>query len=264
MMEQVMRPTMMETEHDWIAEELAELTADPPDRLLDRLVARWVRVPGPVGDLYVASTDRGIAYVRQATATGSEFGEEFRQRFARPLQPASRPPAGLLAALRTGRATGLRFDLGGLTGFEQSVLRAALTIPKGQTRPYSWVAAQIGRPGAVRSVGTALAHNPVPVLIPCHRVIRADGDLGGYVFGAPVKRRLLEGEGANLAEVRELARRGVHYLASDTTGIVCFPGCPNARRISAAHRHGFGSVAEAAAAGYRPCQRCRPGLQPAQ
>jgi O-6-methylguanine DNA methyltransferase len=250
---------MMEAEQDAIVAGLAALAADPADGLLDRLVARWMRVPGPAGDLYVAWTHRGVAYVRQAAGSHGEFGEEFRQRFARPLLPAGRPPAGLLPALRTGRAGGLPFDLGGLTGFEQAVLRAALTIPKGQTRPYSWIAAQAGRPAAVRAAGTALGRNPVPLLIPCHRVIRADGELGGYVFGTPVKRALLEGEGANLSAQRQLARRGVHYLASDTTGIVCFPSCPNARRITAAHRHGFRTVAEAADAGYRPCQRCRPG-----
>jgi len=62
----------------------------------------------------------------------------------------------------------------------------------------------------------------------------------------------------DLAEVRALASGGVHYLASDTTGVVCFPTCPNARRISAAHRHGFRTVGQAARAGYRPCRHCRP------
>jgi O-6-methylguanine DNA methyltransferase len=252
---------MTEAKQDAIAAALAALAADPPDGLLNRLVARWIRVPGPAGDLYVAWTGLGVAYVRRTAGGQGEFGEEFRRRFARPLLSANRPPAGLLHALRTGRAGGLRFDLGGLTGFERAVLHAALTIPKGQTRPYSWIAAQIGRPAAVRAVGTALGRNPVPVLIPCHRVIRADGEPGGYVFGTPVKRALLEGEGANLSAQRELARRGVHYLASDTTGIVCFPSCPDARRITAAHRHGFRTVAQATGAGYRPCQRCRPAHQ---
>src|SRR5437879_3189574 len=72
----------------------------------------------------------------------------------------------------------LRYDRRGLTAFDQSVLRKALQIPRGQVRPYNWVAREIGHPAAVRAVGTALANNPTPYLIPCHRVIRADGVIG--------------------------------------------------------------------------------------
>ena len=67
-----------------------------------------------------------------------------------------------------------------LTDFEWQVLKAALTIPLGETRSYQWVANQIGRPLAVRAVGQALRKNPYPLIIPCHRVVRSDGTLGGY------------------------------------------------------------------------------------
>lgn len=263
--------------HDPLLTELAGLAATAPAGLMDQVVARWVRVPGPIGDLSVAFTDQGIAYVRMTgDVTGNEgagpaefadpagFADSFRRRFARPLLPADRPPAGLLPALRSGKSTDLRFDLRGLTGFQSDVLRAAQTIPKGQVRPYAWIARQIGRPKAVRAVGSALANNPVPVLIPCHRVTRSDGSGGEYVFGPAVKERLLRIEDVDLNEIRSLARRQVYYIGSDTTGVVCFPTCHNARRITARHRHGFRSIPEAEAAGYRPCQACRPGLaQPA-
>ncbi|MGH3885468.1 MAG: methylated-DNA--[protein]-cysteine S-methyltransferase [Pseudonocardiaceae bacterium] len=252
---------MISDNHDPLAAALAELAVDPPSRLLDRVVARWVRVPGPLGLLYVAFTQAGIAYVRTGDAVGdsdTEFAAGFRARFARPLQPGTRPPAGLLPALRTGRVTGLQFDLSELGSFDQAVLAATATIPRGQVRPYRWIAEQVGRPGAVRAVGSALGRNPVPVLIGCHRVIRSDGAVGDYVFGAQTKSRLLAVEDANLAEVGELARRGVRYLASDTTGVVCFPSCSHARRITPAHRQGFASVAAAQLAGYRPCLHCLP------
>jgi methylated-DNA-[protein]-cysteine S-methyltransferase len=269
------------TNHDPLLTGLAGLAAEAPAGLMDQVVARWVRVPGPIGDLSVAFTDHGIAYVRMAAAadaTGettdaatdadadaaADFAASFRRRFARPLLPADRPPAGLLPALRSGKTTDLRFDLRGLTGFQADVLRAAQTIPKGQLRPYAWVARQIGRPKAVRAVGSALANNPVPVLIPCHRVTRSDGSGGDYVFGPSVKERLLRLEHVDLDEIRSLARQQVFYLGSDTTGVVCFPTCHNARRITLGHRHGFRSIPEAEAAGYRPCRSCRPGLpQPA-
>ena len=67
-----------------------------------------------------------------------------------------------------------------LTPFEWQVLKATLTIPLGETRSYQWVAKKIGRPRAVRAVGQALRKNPYPLLIPCHRVIKSDGTLGGY------------------------------------------------------------------------------------
>jgi O-6-methylguanine DNA methyltransferase len=236
---------------------LAALATDAPDGLIDRVAARWTRVAAPIGDVYVASTDRGVAYLRTGD-DATEFAASFRRRFGRPLLPADRPPAGLLPALRTGRSGRLRLDLRGLSAFEEAVLRAAMTIPRGETRPYSWVAREIGNPRAVRAVGTALGHNPVPLLIPCHRVIRADGRIGQYVFGAPAKERLLREENVDVDELNTLAAQNIHFVASDTTGIVCLPGCRDARRITPAHRHGFGSMARAAAAGYRPCEHCRP------
>jgi methylated-DNA-[protein]-cysteine S-methyltransferase len=250
---------MMTVDHDPLLSELAALGADAPD-LLDRVAARWVKVPGPAGELFVASTDRGVAYVRldQAGDGGAEFAASFRQRFGRPLLPAGRPPAGLAQALRTGRPGDLRFDLRDCSEFQQAVLRTTARIPRGQLRPYAWVAREIGHPGAVRAVGSALGRNPVPVLIPCHRVIRSDGAASGYVFGRQVRQQLLTAEGADLAGVGELARRGIHYLASDSTGVVCFPSCASARRITPAHRHGFGSLARALDAGYRPCAVCSP------
>lgn len=67
-----------------------------------------------------------------------------------------------------------------ITSFQRQVYRAALKIPLGETRSYQWVACAIGHPQAVRAVGQALKRNPFPLLIPCHRVIRRDGSLGGY------------------------------------------------------------------------------------
>lgn len=194
---------MNDLDHDGLTAELASLAAEAPAEVLDRIAARWVRVPGPVGDLYVAFTDHGIAYVQVDSVVEGEagFAAGFRERFGRPLLAASRPPAGLLRALRTGRTGGLPFDLRELRPFQRDVLLATAQIPPGQLRPYSWVAAQIGRPKAVRAVGTALGRNPVPVLIACHRVVPAAGGTGGYVFGPEVKRRLLQAEGIDPGQV---------------------------------------------------------------
>ncbi|AHH96103.1 methylated-DNA--[protein]-cysteine S-methyltransferase [Kutzneria albida] len=247
---------------DPLARALGELLAAPPTSLVDRVFSRWIRVPGPIGELYVASTDRGIDCVLPAECApggSAEFLAHYRDLRGRPLLPAERPPAGLLPALRKGSARSLRFDLDGLSQFDREVLAVVLRIPSGQTRPYSWVAREVGRPSAVRAVGSALVRNPVPVLVPCHRVTRVGGVLGEYVFGTPMKESLLRAENLDLEEVRSLARARVHFLGSDTTGIVCFPTCHHARRITAPHRRGFRSVEQAADAGYRPCRHCRPG-----
>ncbi|GIG64736.1 methylated-DNA--[protein]-cysteine S-methyltransferase [Phytomonospora endophytica] len=175
---------------------LASLSASPPAGLIDRIAARWTRQPSPIGDVDVAYTDRGIAYLRP-----SELGtlaEEFRARFGRPLIRTEHPPAALTTALASCDGTKLTFDLTGLTPFAVSVLRAAQTIPRGQIHPYGWIAERIDNPRAVRAVGTALGHNPVPLLIPCHRVVKADCSSGQYIFGTDTKIALLRHEGVTV------------------------------------------------------------------
>jgi O-6-methylguanine DNA methyltransferase len=149
--------------------------------------------------------------------------------------------------------------LSALNEFQQAVLRKTLEIPRGEVRPYSWVAAEIGKPKAVRAVGTALATNPIPYFIPCHRVVRSDGIIGNYgLGGTDNKRKILRAEGADPDSLEGWARRGVRFHGSDTTRIYCFPTCRNARRVQDRHRVAFASEAQAEAAGYRPCKVCRP------
>ncbi|MDP3723095.1 MAG: MGMT family protein [Candidatus Omnitrophota bacterium] len=81
-----------------------------------------------------------------------------------------------------------------LTDFQRRVYRTVCRIPAGQTRSYRWVAERLGRPAAARAVGQALHRNPFAPLVPCHRVIRSDGSLGGFAGGVAKKRRLLEAE----------------------------------------------------------------------
>ncbi len=81
-----------------------------------------------------------------------------------------------------------------LTRFQQQVYRVVCRIPRGETRSYRWVAQQISSPAAARAVGNALNRNPFAPLVPCHRVVRSDGSLGGFAGGPSKKRRLLEAE----------------------------------------------------------------------
>jgi len=91
-----------------------------------------------------------------------------------------------------------------LTAFEWQVLKAALTIPLGETRSYQWVADQIGKPKAVRAVGSALRKNPYPLIIPCHRVIKSDGSPGAYAGKMDGKKAGL------LAMEQDIARQIKH------------------------------------------------------
>jgi methylated-DNA-[protein]-cysteine S-methyltransferase len=83
-------------------------------------------------------------------------------------------------------------DLDGLSPFTRAVLKITAEIPYGEVRSYRWIAEKLGKPGASRAVGNALAKNPIPIIIPCHRVVRSDGTIGGFALGTGWKRRLLE------------------------------------------------------------------------
>ena len=85
-----------------------------------------------------------------------------------------------------------KLDFGGATVFEKSVWDITRSIPYGETRSYRWVANRVGKPNAARAVGQAMARNRIPIIVPCHRVVSSNGDLGGFGGGLELKRRLLE------------------------------------------------------------------------
>lgn len=227
------------------------------------LADRFARIDSPIGPLTVAWNGLGVSLV-DAEADPARFVARHRALTGRPAFAApSGMPDGLRSAidrrLAGDRRAHVELDLRGHTDFERDVWAKALEIPRGEVRPYGWIAAEIGRPRAVRAVGTALGHNPVPLIVPCHRVVRTDGTLGQYSLGGPEnKRAILRSEGLDPEAVEGLAASGVRYLGSDTTGIVCLPTCRHARRITDRHRVTFRSLPAAAAAGYRPCRVCRP------
>jgi O-6-methylguanine DNA methyltransferase len=226
------------------------------------LADAWTEMEGPIGPLFVAWSADGISAVERAgDAAGFETAYELRHGRLVLRVPAmpSRLANQVAKRLRGERTGGPPLDLAQLTSFEQSVLRKTMEIPFGEVRPYAWVAREIARPRAVRAVGSALAGNPVPFVIPCHRVVRTDGHIGEYGAGGPeAKRRVLGAEGIDTAVLERLAGSGVRYTGSDSTGIYCYPSCRHARRTQARHEVRFRSADEARAAGYRPCLVCRP------
>lgn len=175
-------------------------SSPPPPTGVAAEGAAYTALATSLGTVYVAWTDLGMA----ALAFGPVNLEGFMHRCQAllgvvPVRDDGRQAelTAVLEAWLEGRPYQGSFDLRSLTPFDRTVLECTLTIPRGEVRPYSWVAEAIGRPRAARAVGNALARNPVPLLIPCHRVVRKDGHLGPYSGGGPEwKARLLRLEGA--------------------------------------------------------------------
>ena len=253
---------------DRLTADLSELAVDAPRGLLPNVLVGtgiadgFVRRRSLLGDVLVAFGNKGVTALELAADPGG-FVTTYENRYGRRAIAVDRMPPRIAthldAAIAAGRPGRLPVDLERLTQFQAAVLRTTAKIPRGEVRPYGWVAKEIGKPAAVRAVGTALATNPVPLIIPCHRVVRSDGTFGDYSLGDPENKRiLLAAEGLDVASFSSLAGRGIRFTGSDTTGIFCHPTCHRAQRIGATHRVDFASEQEARRAGYRPCLVCRP------
>jgi O-6-methylguanine DNA methyltransferase len=214
-----------------------------------------------LGPVYVAWSRLGVSAAMRCDSA-AEFEEWFGREVGRTLVRVS-PPAELAAKIEdqlSGKRR-LQFDLRGLTTFSRAVLEKTLEIRRGEVRPYGWIAREIGHPAAVRAVGTALANNPIPYFIPCHRVVRSDGVIGNYGGGGPeAKKQILSLEGVQLARLQKLAQSGFRYEGIRSTRIFCFPTCYHGRRAREENFVFFHDEAEARAAGYRPCKDCRPAV----
>jgi AraC family transcriptional regulator, regulatory protein of adaptative response / methylated-DNA-[protein]-cysteine methyltransferase len=159
-------------------------------------VVNWAVLPTSLGDMLVAATEKGVcclAFGESEAELAARFpkaqlvpaGEDFRQLFAQVVEAVEQPGPGSAA---------IPLDVKG-TAFQQRVWEELRRIPHGETRSYGELAAALGNPKASRAVGGANGANHVAVLIPCHRVIAADGTLGGYAYGPAIKAELLRREG---------------------------------------------------------------------
>ncbi|HEY8345917.1 MAG TPA: methylated-DNA--[protein]-cysteine S-methyltransferase [Symbiobacteriaceae bacterium] len=206
----------------------------------------------------VGYTDRGICFLSTVADEG-EFAVRLQQEWGSPVTRDDRLQEQwrtcLTEWMRDGRCT-VPLDVSRLTPFQQEVLAKTRLIPRGTVRPYRWLAREVGRPGACRAVGNVMARNPIPLLIPCHRVVTASGALGQYGMGGPaVKARLLAMEGVDVARLNKLARQGYRFVGDHSSGRFCYPTCPS---MPADDEVLFRTEAEARAAGYLPCEQCRP------
>ncbi len=216
--------------------------------------------PSAVGEVVVTFNIDGVSSLDLAS---EGYTGRFRERHGRSLFRAEPPAAWgrhIPEAIEAGTPGRLPVDLSSRTPFQANVLRIAASIPRGEVRPYGWLAREAGKPDAARAVGSTMARNPIPLIIPCHRVVRSDGFIGEYSLGgAHNKVQLLTHEGLEPTRLVELAQHHVRVQGDASTGIFCHPTCHRIRAAATGDVTDFGSTAAALAAGFSPCELCRPG-----
>ena len=156
---------------------------------------RYLSAETSCGRLWVAYRGDHICF-SMLGVTEDCFRTECARRVGETPEPATDSAVAerVRARLRTDQE--MSFDLAGWTAFQRDVLSTVAAIPRGQVRTYAEVASSVGRPRAARAVGEVMRTNPIPVLIPCHRVVRSGGAIGNYTPHPDIKRRLLIEEGA--------------------------------------------------------------------
>jgi len=161
----------------------------------------WSTLDTPLGPIAVFVTPRGLVRVAYDRENFGAVADEVAERVSPRVLLAPRRTDAVRAQLdayfaKGRRAFDLPIDWTLVRGFNRGVLRATAAIPYGEVASYGDVASAAGSPRAARAAGNALAGNPIPIVVPCHRVIHADGGLGGYTGGLETKRFLLGLEGA--------------------------------------------------------------------
>lgn len=217
----------------------------------------WFDIELPVGTIRLVHDEQLVHLVEN-----DMFRYELRAKYELGFAPQHAESNRMRAAaeqvlLGRKRGSDVAF-LGGMTPFQQSVLRATSRIPRGAIRPYSWVAREAGNPGAVRATGTTLGHNPVPFIVPCHRVVRSDYSLGKYSAGGPeVKEAILQMEGL-MPHTLDWIQHAPRIVGQLDSMEFCLPACIGLNESDPANLQAFDRPEEAEAAGFAPCDLCRP------
>jgi len=185
-----------------IESQLGGLTGPLPDGITDGVALGTGLADGydfyesAIGSVVVTFNPQGVSSLDLAEGWEVRYADRHHRALIRAEAP-SQWERFIPEAIEKGTPGKLPVDLRSVTEFQRQVLVTTATIPKGEVRPYGWVAREVERPGAVRAVGSAVARNPIPLIIPCHRVIRSDGHIGNYSLGGPHNKiELLEHEGS--------------------------------------------------------------------
>ena len=255
------------------AEDVAASRAALQARLADlkSRVLTYGIVPSPLGNILVARSEQGVSlveYLGEATTlAGSRLSELADVETVESSAEIARLRDELLEFLAgRRRSLGWRLDLR-LAGsdFSRAVLEAAASIPYGAVTSYAAIARRLGKPEAVRAVAQALRRNPLPIVVPCHRVVGSSGMLTGYAGDKiSLKRRLLDVEGV---PTRPAARdfrvvRETMYVRAGDGREYCLPTCGDLPSYSLATLTLLASRESVEALGLEPCSDCRPDLHP--
>jgi O-6-methylguanine DNA methyltransferase len=160
------------------------------------LIIGYLNIKTRMGDMWLGSTPRGLFWVQFGSVDSDALAGFFKDNdnitFTKGGSLIEQAGRELLRYLEgRQRRFSVRLDLAGASVFSRKVWRMTRKIPYGQVRSYAWIAERIGEPNSARAVGGALSKNPVPIFIPCHRVVGSHGELGGFSAGLNVKETLL-------------------------------------------------------------------------
>jgi methylated-DNA-[protein]-cysteine S-methyltransferase len=235
--------------------------------LRPRLVSYRV-VPSSLGPILVARSEHGVALVEYLPREGVSASRLFRMAGVE-TQEDRGDLAGVqreLLEYLEGRRTRLDWPLdfrGARSPFERAVLEATAAVPYGAVASYTGIAGQLGKPAAVRAVAQALRHNPLPIVVPCHRIVGSRGELVGYAGNrVGLKERLLGLEGVPTEPARgtRIARAGLYHYEPNPGREYCLPTCGDIARRPIGML--FARREHAEARGLVPCTTCRPELHP--
>jgi len=244
--------------------------AELESRLADirsRMVAYGI-FSSPLGKILIARSELGVSMVRYLDSEGAARSHLARLAGGEAVEDKAAVEATYeeLLDYLNARSTRLGWPLDlrwAGSDFQRSVLAATAQLPYGAVTSYAGIARRIGAPASVRAVAQALRHNPIPIAIPCHRVIGSSGDLTGYAGSRiGLKERLLSLEGVPVGLRAHKIERGHMYVLFDGYTEYCLPTCGSLSQKPMAQLTLFGSRRHAEAVGLTPCTACRPDLHP--
>ncbi len=238
--------------------------------LRSRLVTYAV-FDSPLGPILIARSEHGVSlveYLGRGGVAGSSVARLGDPEVAEDRADLERLHAELLEYL-TGRRTRLDWPLDwrlARSDFHRSVLQAAVAVPYGAVTSYAGIAGKIGTPTAVRAVAQALRHNPLPIVVPCHRIIGTSGDLTGYAGNrVELKEHLLAVEGVRTergAHPARVARQALYHYDPNDQREYCLPTCGSIARRPIGPVTLLASRELAETLGLVPCSACRPDVHP--
>jgi methylated-DNA-[protein]-cysteine S-methyltransferase len=230
-------------------------------KILRRPQARVGVIPSQLGRLLIAESERGIAGIHFLWTDGAErMLAMLRKQFDLiENEPSARRIAAEIDRVFDGDFSAMDRPVD-LSLVESDFKRRAYTslrkVPPGAVITYHQLAATVGQPNAQRAIGTTMATNPIPIFVPCHRVIRSDGTIGNYGGGVDNKLKLLRAEGFEVGRDLRLPARAV--MGHRRTGIFCRPDCSAGLRADPSRVLIYADSKSARHEGLRACKLCKP------